>query len=45
MEWIKKIWKDPVGSKVISVGIIAAIGFCASMSMPVVKEFFLHSIP
>ncbi len=45
MEWIKKIWKDPVGSKVISVGIIAAIGFCASKSMPVVKEFFLQSIP
>lgn len=45
MDLIKKIWKDPVGSKVISVGVLALLNYLASILLPVVKEFYLTPIP
>lgn len=45
MELFKKIWKDPVWSKVISVGILALISYIGAILLPVVKEFYLRPIP
>lgn len=45
MDLIKKIWKDPVGSKVISVGVLALISYVGSILWPVVKDFYLTPIP
>lgn len=45
MDFLKKIWKDPVWSKVISAIIIALLSFVASIYLPAVKDFLLTPVP
>lgn len=45
MRIISRIWHDPVGSKVISVAIIALLSYLVSSYLPAAKDFFLIPIP
>lgn len=42
--WIKGVWKDPVWSKVISVGILAAIAWITSNVFPIVSDVLRYQV-